>query len=150
MEEPTPPIRSPQGRGIFGAVVAHFAVVLFILMFSFGATIEGLYKLWLTLLPVPIIVGIIAGLLNGVLQNLVSKGFSFTLAGVTILIAYPVSSLIVDVLILDLNIVPEPFSYSILFFGIGYLLTGIVIEIVFTGLIIVTCSVWKWISRFFP
>ena len=149
MEKPTPPIRSPLGRGIFGAVVAHFFVIFFILMFSFGATIEGLYKLWLTLLPVPIIVGSCAGLLSVVIQNLARRNIAFTLAGVTILIAYPVSSLIVDVFVFDLNIVPEQFSYSVLFFGLGYLLIGIVIETVVTGLIIVSGIIWQWITRFF-
>ena len=148
MEKFTPPISSPLGSGIFGAVVAHFAMILFILMFSFGATIPGLYKLWLTLLPVPIIVGVIAGLLNGLLQTFVRKEISFMLASVTILISYPVSSIIVDILVFDLKIIPEPFSYSILFFGLGYLLTGIVIESAIIGMIIILSILWNRISRF--
>ena len=149
MEKPTPPIRSPLGRGIFGAVVTHFGVVLFIFIFSFGATIEGLYKLWLTLLPVPIIVGSCAGLFSVVIQNFTGRNIAFTLAGTTMLIAYPASSLIVDKLVFDLNIVPERFSYSVLFFGLGYLLTGIVIESVIAILIILSRILWVWISNFF-
>ena len=150
MEKPIPPVRSPLGRGIFGAMVAHFGVVLFIWMFSFGATIVGLYQLWLIDLPIPLIVGSFAGLLSGVLQNFVRRSISFTLAGVTILIAYPVSSLIVGTLVFYQRIRPEPYSLINLYSGFGYLLTGIVIETVITGLIIVTSIIWQWISRFFP
>jgi catechol 2,3-dioxygenase-like lactoylglutathione lyase family enzyme len=104
MEKLTPPISSPLGSGVFGAVVAHFAMILFIWLFSFGATIPGLYKLWLTLLLVPIIVGIIAGLLNGLLQTFVTKDISFTLAGVTIFISFPISLILMSVITLDYNI----------------------------------------------
>jgi hypothetical protein len=150
MEKSSPPIRSPLGRGIFGAVVAHFTVVLFILMFSFGATIEGLYKLWLTQLPVPIIVGSCAGLLIKILQNFIRKDISFILAGVTILISYPAASVIVGAWVFDQRFRPETYSSINLYFGLGYLLTGIVIEGVITGLIIVIGIMRRRISRFFP
>ena len=135
--------------GIFGAVVAHFVVVLFIWIFSFGTTIPYLYFLWIGLLPVPILVGGCAGLLTSATKNLVRKNFSFAIAGVATLISYPMILLLTDTLVFELKILPDPLAYNKLIFGLEYLFTGVIVEFVIAILITLIWIMWAWISSFF-
>ena len=85
----------PALYGVAGAILANTLIILLLLLLSLGTTVADIAMIWLITLPVPLVLGVLAGVLTR------SNGWAFILAimgiiGGTLSIAFWLDTLYIE------------------------------------------------------
>jgi len=129
-------------QGVFGAVAAHFFVVLLGLIIVFAITIPRLFKFWFCYLPPALIIGFCAGLIANFIRAEEMRPSVFWLAFVSTFLSFPIAAIFNDYLVFELNLWQESVLLRNLSWGLAYILIGVGIEIIMAFLAVFAKTLW--------
>lgn len=124
-------------QGIWGAVTVSLLTEIFFWVFSLGQTVADFLRRILIFLPVPLIIGSMAGVLVWRINSSLAARFSFWTGATGMIFGYFAGVYIYDYLV-------ERFSWGYRFFGIGIpALVGILFELFVVGCIWFGVKIYK-------